>query len=380
MSHFIANLSIIFSFLSIAAFGCWDLGLVDVPIFYQIGQFLAYYWFHDSGTPGFPHLEKHALDGPPLVAVTGTGGGARPWPYSANTGYNSSFQTTTTYWDDTIKDAEAYTPVDGMYGVTADKEKADPVTGTAVYYPNAISPNDYIAKRLLGPQANWSQLVNMGQSEIYNTTNFSADPFQVAKMVGVTPDDPRWAEVARFASNSVPGRKFLPPLTSTGQQVTQWGFQNPFNNYLSESKRDYSGGEYNRNDPNYTKSRESVIVEDGGYQIRPDWYQQTTNATALSGVQPDIAVWSGESRNNPTGIVVDSSLNNTNWTFPTFSDPVFNGYKANAGSAGYNYGWGCTVPDEDNSGVWADGLTPVKIQKDYIDSQLTGEKFSMIDQ
>ena len=165
----ISFLVFIVSTIGVAAFACWD-NDIEIPFLYTFGAFEAEWWFHDKLKPGRPHLEQHDKDGPPLVAAIGTGGGPIPWPYPGSL-FSNQPGTIPSNYDAALKMKTQYTPVDGMFGVTKTREN-DP-TSNVQYYPNASDKNNYIAQRLLGPQADWTELEAMGDKlRIFNTKVF----------------------------------------------------------------------------------------------------------------------------------------------------------------------------------------------------------------
>lgn len=369
----ISNLVVFASLTGILSFGMWELDMEEVPILYQFGTFLASYWFHDKLKPGKPHYGNFASSGPPLVAVTGSGA-ARPWPYSDSTGVNIggiTFEENDTEKTEKTDRANIskYTPVNGLYGVTNVRENSR--DKTVEYYPAAIEPNDYIAKRLLGDHADWSDLVGLGPGgdpHLWNEQLFKeGSPFGAAEIGAGQIDSEKWKLFSRYASSDT-ARKLLVPLTSTGNGV---GITNPYTQFW-ESQRDYSGGEYPETDSSYNSTyagHEKAFVSDfsGSSQlvIRPDWYQQDAFGNELSGQnQRDIAAWAGEGGTNTnTNPIIKS--NTLLYTAPTFYDPS----SISTTNQSY-YNWGIPEPTLPSGKTWINGKGPKDQQIDYITTQL----------
>lgn len=336
----ISSLLFILSTVGVLGFACWDNDL-EIPFFYSFGQFEAHWWFNDKLKPGKPHLEQHDKDGPPLVARTTTGGGGITW-------------------GDSIKMSSTYTPINGMYGVTNQKEVDR--TLSLEYYPNASDPADYIVNRLIGPQADWSELEDMGDRlKLYNTKVFKAGtPFKSALIGPGKSQDPAWAAMPNYdgAQNGAP---FLPPLTSTGagycvDEAIGGGYNIP------RSVNDYSGGEYNGGDPTFANTIEYQAVNG---QRQPQIYQEDMNANTLSPDQSKIAVWPGDMPLLPTYDTGYPLIMNS------FSDSQYSGHQLGIanGATVTQYPWGTKGITQPN--YW--GKTPTDIQMDYITKELTQE-------
>lgn len=391
----ISSLVVFVSLTGILSFGMWELDMEEVPILYQLGTFLASYWFHDKLKPGKPHYGNFASSGPPLVAVTGTGA-ARPWPYSDSNGINiggitfeendterssvSNFSTKNTI--------SQYTPVNGLYGVSNVRENSR--DKTVEYYPGAIEPNDYIAKRLLGDHADWSDLVGLGPGgdpHLWNEQVFKdGSPFGAAEIGRDDIDNEKWTLYKRYAAAD-PSQKLMVPLTSKGTGIVY----NPYWDTQIESERDYSGGEYKQGDPYYMSANHELLYTQNTNSslgtvnaVRPDWYVQygSSNVNEPYMSYPtgatDSAAWPGESGIN-NGIVSGVfAAQGMNQTLPTFYDPQASGQSIvdNSHSSNYTHGpfysWG--IPQPTTNQPWFNNKSPKDIQIDYIATQLnTGQ-------
>lgn len=395
----ISSLVVFVSLTGILSFGMWELDMEEVPILYQLGTFLASYWFHDKLKPGKPHYGNFASSGPPLVAVTGTGA-ARPWPYSDVNGINiggitfeendterssvSNFSTKNTI--------SQYTPVNGLYGVSNVRENSR--DKTVEYYPGAIEPNDYIAKRLLGDHADWSDLVGLGPGgdpHLWNEQVFKdGSPFGAAEIgYGAGMNSEKWALYKRYAAAD-PGHKLMVPLTSAGTGLVE----NPYFGITMESNRDYSGGEYPIGDPYYQGvNHEKIFVSDttltgdtwsSPNTLRPDWYIQygatrgDKEAGAVPTNAPGIAAWAGEGGTNDGTTTYGYSKEGPYLhTLPAFYDPQVTQGAYGSGPGTYNqfFSWGIPNPTTvDGSLGWSNNKDPKNTQLDYIVTQLnTGE-------
>ncbi len=349
----ISTLLFILSTVGVLGFACWD-NDIEIPFFYSFGQLEAHWWFNDKLKPGKPHLESHDKDGPPLVARTTTGG-AIIFPYPSQP---LGGATVTDSWDDSLKMQSTYTPINGLYGVSNQKESDR--THSTEYYPNASDPADYIVNRLIGPHADWSELEDMGDKlKIYNTKVFKdGTPFKSAVIGGPhNQNDPRWATTNDYQS-SVPGYTFMPPLTSTGAGTAQ------DQSYYPRSVNDYSGAEYSADDPAFAKSIESETVL--GFR-NASVYQEDKNAYPLSPSQSKISAWPGEASMasqditqsaGSTGYIIQSAYHDSQYDGANISNTKMK-----------SYGWGlkgATTPA-------AGGYYPGGIQKDYILTQLSQE-------
>jgi hypothetical protein len=351
------------SLIGIVSFGMWEMDMEEVPVLYNFGSFLALYWFHDKLKPGKAHFGSFAADGPPLVAVSGMGK-ARPWPYNATTGFTSSgLHYTDNDGTVTVKDASKYTPVDGLYGVSAQKENSR--DKRVEYYPQAQQPNDYIAKVFLGPHASWTDLYQMSDPlKVYNKNNFpGTDPFIAAKIGTNQPNDKRWQEASRYEVGGSGTEHLMVPLTSAGTTIPAPAsfpyVVNPFYPVLQEYVRDYSGAEYQGTDPSYPNSLEMAYCKQGlKTRTRPPWYEQDTIGNVLTG-QNDMAAFPGEDRGDP-GYDPYNEFGLMS-TYPTYYTPM--------DQPGIATGWGSTA-SKDTTKYW-DGLSPDQIQRDYIVSQLS---------
>lgn len=404
----ISSLVVFASLTGILSFGMWELDMEEIPILYQFGTFLASYWFHDKLKPGKPHYGNFASSGPPLVAVTGSGA-ARPWPYSDSNGVNiggitfeendterSSVETHFSKTRGKSGGISQYTPVNGLYGVSNVRENSR--DKTVEYYPGAIEPNDYIAKRLLGDHADWSDLVGLGPGgdpHLWNDQVFKdGSPFGAAEIGAGQMDSEKWTLYKRYAAAD-PAHKMMVPLTSTGAGNYT---QNAYMGTSLESERDYSGGEYALGHPYYQSANHELFFTQDTSQIpgsavnntvRPDWYVQYANnpSSDNSWSQPtgatDIAAWPGESGVN-NGITSFATQNSPGmkYTVPTFYDPMVSNSRTTPNYQNHAYGsnntvqiysgWGIPQPS-DASGFYL-GKDPKSQQLDYITTQLnTGE-------
>lgn len=356
----ISSLLFILSTVGVLGFACWDNDL-EIPFFYSFGQFEAHWWFNDKLKPGKPHLEQHDKDGPPLVARTGTGG-AIVFPYPSGgivnlagpqARYVGSFTST---YDDSVKISSKFTPVNGLYGVSNQKENDR--TLSVEYYPNASDPSDYIVNRLIGPQADWSELEDMGDKlKLYNTKVFKdGTPFKSARIGGPgNQNDKLWVEMNNYQS-SFPSEVFMPPLTSTGAGMVYDYPQTNGGDAYPRSVNDYSGAEYSGGDPDFANSLEQKNVM--GYRA-PSVYQEDRNAMAFDKDQPLISAWPGEVQSawgpGSSGYSLKAA----------FHDSQFDG----ADIKPYDtptYGWGV----KGMTTAAAGGYYPTAIQKDYIVTQL----------
>lgn len=362
----ISSIVVFTSFLGILSFGCWELDMEQIPVLYNFGTFLAFYWFHDRLKPGKAHYGNFSPDGPPLVAVTGSGA-ARPWPYNSNTGINYGG----IVFNENDENGESadrgklkeYTPVNGLYGVTNVKEGSR--DRRLEYYPAAIEPNDYIARILLGEHADWTQLVNMGPGgdpHLHNEKWFKyGSPFGAAEMGGPgDSNNEEWSKKTRYMSAN-PNRKLMVPLTSTGSGFIRDPY---FVEQYPQAIRDYSGGEYNGSDATYSTSLEREFVRDGSADLRPDWYAQDQKGNIITN-QRDIAAWPGEGGiNDPWTSQIDpTKVGKT--TYPTFYDPSV--------SSDSVVSWGATSLNSnspENRSQWYNGNDPTTQQLDYIVTQL----------
>lgn len=361
----ISKICFIINIIGVVSFSMWD-NDIEVPLLYPFGKFLGDFWFHDELKPGKPHLEKHELDGPPLVVSVAGGGGN----YSNN--FNYPFPTTSlgtagfmqfgtdSGYTDSRKMSEEYTPVNGLYGVTNQRE-SDP-TQKLEYYPNAVEPNDYIAKRFLGSYANWTDLEGMSSKEKpHNTKAFPEQtPFFAAQIGPGKPDDERWKESTKYRSVN---QEFpiMPPLTSmgTGMQITtQQGVGYDINTEMSYA--DYSGGEYNQSDTTFQNSKEQGAME----PFRPNWYKQDYQGNPIDSKY--IASWPSEYPNVPTN---PGTQSNQNQILPVFYDPQYDGVYA-AHSTGRETSWGDPTNQVDTA---RGNISSSQIQKDYIYTQLAQE-------
>lgn len=365
----ISTILFILSTVGVLGFACWD-NDIEIPVFYSFGKFEADWWFHDKLKPGKPHLESHAKDGPPLVARTGTGGPI-PFPYPEDT--LQSGATIPDTWGNKVKMSSTYTPVDGMYGVT--KNKQTDRTFSLEYYPNASLKNDYIANRLLGPQADWSELEGMfDQLKIYNSKVFTdGDPFGPAKINGPgKPDDPRWDTIPLYqAAGPEP---FMTPLTSTGTGKYP-GTYAP-GGPIFRSQNDYSGAEYSGGDPSF-----DFFSPEAKYTVaaRSHEYQQDKDGNSLSPTQPNASAWAGEAYGFNQYIQNAQPNTNTDVIMGAFHDPVYDGATQTVGAGGsYTQftpmGWGTsvTVPTDGTSLTGAYEAIN-NSQVDYIITQLNQE-------
>lgn len=348
----IGTIVFITSFIGALSFGCWD-NDIEIPGLYPFGAFLADWWFHDRLKPGKPHLEHHDSDGPPLVAVPGSVASIN-FPYPSS--YFSPKPPTQYSYSSSAKRASTYTPVNGVFGVTNQKE-SDP-TIHREYYPNAVQPNDYIAKRFIGDQAFFSDLVDVGDPlTLYNKNVFKdGTPFAAARIGGGTPDDPRWMTAAKY--------NLMPPLTSTGAGEASM----PYYPDVLSSVNDYSGGEYATSDQSFANSAESKYC----VPYRPPWYGQTQYGKSIEG-QKDISSWAGEKASQTVSILGNSAMNRI--VTPQFYDPQYDGNKSVQTSSQIDFvqwGWGTN-----NSGVVDNttgaSISPNIISTDYIETQLVQE-------
>lgn len=370
----ISTLVLLTSFIGILGFGCWELDMEQIPVFYNFGQFLAYYWFHDRLKPGKAHYGNFSPDGPPLVAIAGTGT-ARPWPYNANTGPNlnsitfeENDQTPTSSKYDR-SEIKGFTPVNGLYGVTNVKEGSR--DRRLEYYPSAIEPNDYIARILLGDHADWTELVDMGtggEPHLFNEKWFQyGGPFGAAEIGPGDPNNSKWDVKPRYYG-PVAGQKLMVPLTSTGRGTQSGSIVNPYyaNGEIRDSVRDYSGGEYDpTNTEYYNGSKERKFVSTGTEDLRPYWYRQDILGNILNGAS-EIAAWAGESgMNQNLQKPIDPGSSGAMVTYPTFYDPSV--------SSSIACSWGETAigsNDPSRRYQFYNGQDPTTQQLDYIGTQL----------
>jgi len=354
----IGTIVFITSFIGALSFGCWD-NDIEIPGLYPFGAFLADWWFHDKFKPGKAHLEQHDSDGPPLVATAGSVASVNfPYPGSLVT-----YQQPSSYsYGASVKRAQSYTPVNGIYGVTNQKE-SDP-TLQREYYPTAIQPNDYVAKRFLGPHAFFSDLVNTGDPlTVYNKKVFKdGSPFVAAQIGPNNPTDKRWLEAPKY--------KLMPPLTSTGAgEVRMPQYRNVY-----RSLNDYSGGEYHGGDQSFGNTPEFNYCD----EFRPPWYEETFDGVSL-GKQPHIVSFPGEQY-----APVQTPVINGTSTFmqSAFYDPQYDGvketyYTNNETDSYVGYGWGTNASgvksNVDGYAYSGSTINPTSITTDYIETQLVQE-------
>lgn len=360
----ISVLLFITSTIGVLGFACWD-NDIEIPILYSFGQFEAEWWFNDKLKPGRPHYEKHDLDGPPLVARSYAGGGGITFPYPASgvTANMSAAGTglfTETY-SESSKSQASYTPVNGLYGVTNQRE-SDRTLSTD-YYPNAQEPSQYIVSRLLGPGFDMASLEDMGDKlGLYNKKVFKkGTPFKAAAIGG--PGDPSNTEWKTRDGYQAPfsGMPFMPPLTSTGAGIV---YNTVYGTSVARSVNDYSGAEYEPNDQSFAGSLEDVNVN--GYRS-PYVYQENKNAVAFDYDQNQIHAWPGEYESQ----YVPVGGGGTYRLQAAFHDSQFDGAAIQQGDGNVpykTYGWGV---DTDNPAQG--GYYPKRIQKDYIQTQLAQE-------
>jgi hypothetical protein len=341
--------------IGVLGFACWDLDM-EVPVLYRFGKFEADWWFHDQLKPGKPHLENHVKDGPPLVAKAGTGG-AVPWPYPEGLKSTGSI---TTNWDAKIKIDQKYTPVNGLYGVTNQKETDGSLN--LQYYPNASNPNDYIAQRLLGPQADWTELEQMADAKIFNLSVFKeGTPFGAAEIGSGQMDSDKWDEKPVYTA---PGGAyaFMPPLTSTGANRVSFP---PPNTYYVRSIADYSGAEYDGSNQSFPKSKEAQFAL--GFRA-PTNYQEDQSGNRFQYDQKQISAWAGEYPDSNT-FAGGTPQAPQNYILPTFYDSQFEGSTMELGNGSYvtPVSWGSP------NATTIQGYNTPAIQTDYILSQLSQE-------
>lgn len=350
------------STIGVLGFACWD-NDIEIPVLYSFGQFEAEWWFNDKLKPGRPHLESHDRDGPPLVARSYAGGGGITFPYPASGITKNMSAAGTGLFTDTYSESQksttSYTPVNGLYGVTNQKE-TDRTLSTD-YYPNAQEPSQYIVSRLIGPTHDWASLEDMGDKlSLYNTKVFKkGTPFKAAAIGG--PGDPTNAEWKTRDGYQAPysGMPFMPPLTSTGAGTV---YNQVDGSSIARSVNDYSGAEYDGNDKTFPNSLEDVNVN--GYRS-PFVYQEDKNAKAFNYDQPQIHAWPGEYQ---SGVVLD---NNGYRLQAAFHDSQYDGssIKNESSQTPYTtYGWGVDTDSPAQGGYY-----PKQIQKDYIQTQLNQE-------
>lgn len=350
---FIADLAFITSFIGILGFACWDVG-AEVPVLYSFGAFLGQWWFHDSYSKGKVNpFNPYSRDGPPAVGRIGNGGSI-PFPYPVDP--FSSIATVTPTYADSLKVDKDYTPVNGLYGIT--NVKSDDPTNTDLYIPSAANANDYIARRMLGPHVDWSDLEDMAdKTRIYNKTVFKdGTPFIAAQVGANNPDSMDWNKSPYMSS--IPGYPFQPPLTAT--EAT--GAIIPGTN-VPVSVNDYSGMEYyntydnqGTNEANYCSSARSMS------------YNQDAKGDLINSEL--ISAWPGEySRKN----IVQGE---TQWdTLSSFYDKNYDGtinttpYGKTRTQVGI-LSWGTNAPIQNITGQ---SSIIKETQQDYIITQLSQE-------
>jgi len=363
---------LIMSFIGAASFMCWDNDLEKIPVLYAFGAFLGKWWFHDYLKPGKAHLEYHVSDGPPLVANITQGSTTTLFPYPEDpwSGTGNVTNACTYNYNNALKINSSYTPINGMYGVTNQKEHEINSNETE-YYPNAENPNNYIAKRLLGDWANWSDLINMEQQPLFNRNVFKdGDPFFAAKIGNNNENDPRWDEAPLYTNAADPSANFQVPLTSKGIGIFPMA---PPLELLQVSMNDYSGAENTQ-----TSTAEYQAMSN---TPRPVWYQQDQYGNPIQ--SSAISAYPSENQGTYEGLQWGVPGSTLNIITPAFYDPYSNA-KYNAFSPGTVFNndvviqesWGGNETYVEND-VQIPGstysLTPSKVQRAYITTQLSQE-------
>lgn len=346
----VSLLSFLTSFIGVLGFACWD-NDIEVPVLYPFGSFLGQFWFHDFGGSGKIRASDFPQDGAPMVFAVGTGGPI-PFPYPSDV--NDSTDYSLMYDTSKRMSQTDNTPVDGMYGVTSVKPSTR--NKNLVYVPNAVPKNDYIAKRMLGDHANWMDLNNMNQKEIYNDKVFKdGNPFTAAKIGPNNQDDPRWSQ-ANYGS-SVAGMPFQPPLTSTAAI----GYSLP-DQMGKASISDYSGFEYNDGDNTSLEAQFCSAPRPFTYQT--DSSGNPINSDKISAYplvtwQPSVNIGTLKPYilpsfydKNFTGAMTINGLYGTiktPWGVPTSNDGKYiSGYKENNTLDGMQYEYVETMLSQEN--------------------------------
>lgn len=319
---FLPKLFILTSFFSIFCFLIDESGISQsIPVVSPFGRFLHEYWFADYKYRSMAHRGKFSRANPPLVAVAGQGG-PLPWPYASGAG--GSGVTFTDNYQDVLKTTESYTPVNGLYGVTNERETDEPLKQ---YYPDALEPNDYIAARLLGEQSQgYNDLTYLANNQVYNTKAFAAGtPFKTAQIGPNNANDPRWTSLPTYAS-LVPNHGLMVPLTTTNYG----GYVLDPQTETLTNVRDYSGSE-TQNDPNFANTLEAHTVSQ--YGARPSWYGQDQNANVIPYEGRSTSVYPGDLPWMTTPTYINSVQ-----VYPEFTTPK----SANVGGSPgqQNLGWG----------------------------------------
>ncbi len=390
----IGKLSALASLLSIISFWTWEQGK-QTAILYPIGSFWAKWFFTDYGSPGrkLP-ARKYALDGPPLVLDFNPVMTVTSWPYAYQDGGPEQGEWSEFNYDSTsvpIGSSDithkstrkgngevGVTPIKGLYGVAYDDKQA-------------LYPNDYIAKRLMGSEYTVNDLRNLepsGSDIQYNKRVFGDVNPWVSYLAG--PDNRKsilWSTQKKIQvpiSGGITGN-FMPPyLTSRLNTSPVYPFLSPtggsapneydtFGWYYS-SQRGYSGGEYNEKDiPNFSDP-EFIYSAEG---FRPAWNFFDMNGKLMTSTYPDgqipemqtTSVYAGES------FSTDDATQHAGETFltPDFSNP-YSGVASE--NSAYQLSWG----DNDmNSPIYGGkagkatyygNLGPVQVQYAYINDFL----------
>lgn len=356
-------LSTVFSWI---CFTVSELGFTGVPVMSNIGQFLHEYWFADYSFKRKLNLGPHASDGPPMITAKAQGGENNLlWPFPDAKGASSSTTVETFTYDDSAKVSSEYTPVNGYGGVTNVQQTDDPYS-TLSYYPSAVEPNDYIAKRLLGDQAtSYSALKALGAigQQIYNKKTFpQGTPFKTAVIGPNRQDSADWQNLPSYQSPFL-GWSLLIPLTVNGapQKIT-----NPQIAYNTDT-RDYSGNEYDFEGPGGVSGNEQDNFSSSAN--RPSWYMQTQNGELMipQYFTPTMGVYPGEAQfivsDNSEPYSADQPVQ---MPFPEFTTPP-DASTNNITTTVPPIGWG-----ENFTGNWGSVSvpSPSEQQRAYISAQL----------
>ena len=398
----ISKLSFVGSLVSVFSFWCWKHGHTW-PVFYNIGQFWAEWFFHDYSTPGrtLPN-QKYALDGPPLINQFNPVLKTTQWPYSSGTYEQETYHifgepitfvpfdtedmsvpTGTTKIHLARKNDEvAYTPIKGMYGV-------DP------HEPKASFPNSYIVHRVMGKgvelsdakDMNWS-VASSVKTNPYNKDLFTEDtPFTAGSIGPGEWNNPDWPKVNQYQVKLSDGTSgtFLPPYMQSHAATSYKGTAYLIPGHASKlqsfwvGQRSYSGLETNDyNNPGFVQSLEASSI----ITPRAPWSYSTSGGGTMPYAEGSLsnkaAVWQGES----AGAV--GSWYGQNFVTPEFFNPYDS--SINLESETYQRGWGNNDIDataysgKPPSGEtsYVQGLGPFQVQYAYINDFLTQDDLSGI--
>jgi len=367
----IGKLSALASLLSIISFWTWERGR-QTAILYPIGSFWAKWFFTDYGSPGrkLPY-RNYALDGPPLVFNFNPVMSVTAWPYAFGEGegqyeswdeFDFDYSTSVPIGSSDLSqkgqrrsnEQVGVTPIKGLYGVAYDDKQA-------------LYPNDYIAKRIMGADHDINDLRELepsGSDIKYNKRVFGDVNPWTSYIVGPNnSNDPMWENPKKIQvplTNGVTGI-FMPPyLTSKLNTQQRAAYLSPtpatdpndMNAFYLTSQRGYSGAEYSNDYIPNTASLEWVNATQG---LRPSWNFWDMNAKEMTSSYPlgepafeTTYVYAGESFgtndaaqhsgvsfltpdfSNPySGVANEFSANQISWGDTDMNSPIYGGKAGN---------------------------------------------------